>query len=65
VRAASDPLTLPATLRAILHEADSRLPIIGSRLMEDVVSDSIGQPRFTSLLVTFFSIVARLTHRFC
>lgn len=64
VRASGDQLTLPPALRAVVREADSRLPILENRPMEDVVSDSIGQPRFTSVLVTFFGIVAMLLGSF-
>jgi putative ABC transport system permease protein len=64
VRASGDGLTLQTALRAVVREADSRLPILENRAMEDVVSDSIGQPRFTSVLVTFFAIVAMLLGAF-
>jgi putative ABC transport system permease protein len=64
VRASGDPLALPVALRDVVREADSRLPMLNGRPMEDVVSESMGQPRFTSMLVTFFGIVALLIGSF-
>ena len=60
VRASRDPLAVAATVNATLREADASLPPIGGQLMEDIVSSSVGQPRFTSMLATFFAVVALL-----
>ena len=60
VRAAEDPLALAPALRAVVREADPGLPLIQNRLLDGVVRDSVGQPRFTSLLVTGFAAVALL-----
>jgi putative ABC transport system permease protein len=60
VRAAGDPLAIATAVNATLREADTALPRIGGQLMEDIVGTSVGQPRFTSMLVTFFAVVALL-----
>jgi putative ABC transport system permease protein len=57
---ADDPLVLARTLQAAVRESDPTLPVIGGRLFEDIVSDSMGQPRFTSQIVAFFAVVALL-----
>ena len=60
VRAAGDPLDIAATVNATVRDADRGLPTIGGQLMEDIVGANVGQPRFTSQLVTFFAVVALL-----
>ena len=60
VRATGDPLALAANVNATVREADTALPPIGGLLMEDIVGTSVGQPRFTSMLATFFAVVALL-----
>jgi putative ABC transport system permease protein len=60
VRAAGDAAALAPAVRNVIRDADRSLPLIGGRLMSDVVADSVGQPRFTSQLVTFFAVVALL-----
>jgi predicted permease len=60
VRASGDPLALAATVNSTVREADSALPPIGGQLMQDIVSTSVGQPRFTSQLATFFAVIALL-----
>ena len=60
VRAEGDPLAIAATVNATVREADPALPLIGGRTMQDVVRASVGEPRFTSMLATFFAGVALL-----
>lgn len=60
VRTAGDPLAVAAAVNATLREADPALPPIAGQLMQDVVRVSVGQPRFTSQLATFFAVVALL-----
>jgi putative ABC transport system permease protein len=60
VRAAGDPLAVAAAVNATVREADIALPPINGQLMDDVVGTSVGQPRFTSQLATFFAILALL-----
>ena len=59
VRAAGgDALSIAAAVNATVRAADPALPPLGGRLIEDYVNASIGQPRFTSQLATFFAVVA-------
>jgi predicted permease len=60
VRAAGDPLAVAAAVNTTVREADPALPPIGGQLMEDIVHASVGQPRFTSQLATFFAVIALL-----
>ena len=60
VRASGDPLAVAPAVNATLREADSALPPVGGQPMENIVNASVGQPRFTSQLATFFAIVALL-----
>jgi predicted lysophospholipase L1 biosynthesis ABC-type transport system permease subunit len=59
-RTAGDPRAVAAAVNAAVREADPALAPIGGRFMEDIVNQSIGQPRFTSQLATFFAVVALL-----
>jgi predicted permease len=53
-----DALSIAAAVNATVRAADPALPPLGGRLIEDYVSQSVGQPRFASQLVTFFAVVA-------
>jgi putative ABC transport system permease protein len=57
-RASGDPLAIAAAVNATVRAADPALPLLGGRPMEDIVNQSVGQPRFTSQLATFFAAVA-------
>ena len=52
------PMTLVSSLRAELHAVDPLLPLVGARTMDDVVSASVAQPRFATLLMTVFATLA-------
>jgi putative ABC transport system permease protein len=58
VRAAGDPLSLASAVSAAVREVDKDLPIAKLRTMESVVSSSIAQPRFRSLLLALFGVLA-------
>jgi predicted permease len=58
VRASGNPLAVATAVNATVREADTALPPINGQFMEDIVGTSVGQPRFTSLLATFFAVVA-------
>ncbi|MGB7470624.1 MAG: ABC transporter permease, partial [Candidatus Acidiferrum sp.] len=53
-----NPLTLAGEVRRQMNELDPSLPLADVRLMEDVLSGAQARPRFLSLLLTLFSIVA-------
>jgi putative ABC transport system permease protein len=56
--AGGDPRSLVGTVREQLGELDSSLPIADVRLMEDVLSRAQARPRFLTLLLSLFSVVA-------
>ncbi|HYM11188.1 MAG TPA: ABC transporter permease [Bryobacterales bacterium] len=60
VRAAADPAMLVKALPAAIWSLDKDLPISGLASMEDIVSNSMWQPRFSMLLLGSFAAVALL-----
>src|SRR5256885_3107502 len=52
------PITLSSSVRAVVHEIDPRQAIAKLRPMEAVVSSSIAQPRFRTLLLGLFGALA-------
>jgi putative ABC transport system permease protein len=57
-RAGSDPSGLPAALRAALRSVDGEQALFQIRPLSEVISDSLGQPRFNSLLMVIFAALA-------
>jgi predicted permease len=55
---AGDPHALAGAVREQLNEIDPSLPLADVRLMEDVLSKAQARPRFLTLLLSFFSVVA-------
>jgi putative ABC transport system permease protein len=53
-----DPRALAGQVRQQMNEVDSSLPLADVRLMEDVLSRAQARPRFLTLLLTLFSVVA-------
>jgi putative ABC transport system permease protein len=58
VRAEGDPTLVAGAVRAAIHEIDPALPIFGMQTMSDTVADSLARPRFLSLLLGAFSVIA-------
>jgi len=58
LRASGDPLSLASSVSAAVRETDKDLPIAKMRTMESVVSSSIAQPRFRSMLLSLFGALA-------
>ena len=58
VRADGDPQSLAASIRTAVREVDPSLPVYGLRPMTEVVGRSMVQPRFLSLLLATFSVIA-------
>jgi len=52
------PLSLATALRKELNAVDPLLPMVDARTMDDVVSASVQQPRFATLLMTVFASLA-------
>ena len=53
-----DPRALAGAVREQLSELDPTLPLADVRLMEDVLSRAQARPRFLTLLLSLFSVVA-------
>ena len=58
VRTSGDPNAQIAAARAAVTSVDAGLPLAAVRPMTDLVSTSAGQPRFTTLVMSFFAAVA-------
>ena len=58
VRADGDAARLAPSLREIVHEADPDQPVANIRTLDEVVSTSVAQPRFRTLLLGFFAAIA-------
>ncbi|MGB6833188.1 MAG: ABC transporter permease [Candidatus Acidiferrum sp.] len=53
-----DPRALAGAVRKQLNEMDPTLPLADVRLMDDVLSRAQARPRFLTLLLSLFSVVA-------
>ena len=55
---APDAMALLPAVKQLVWQLDDRLPVTRINLMEDLLAESITQPRFLLLLVTSFAIIA-------
>ncbi len=60
VRSAADPTVLTSSIRDAIHAVDKDQPIFRVMTMEQVVSNSVAQKRFSMLLLVIFAAVALL-----
>jgi putative ABC transport system permease protein len=58
VRAKSNPVALVTSIKSEISSMDNKLPLATVRTMEEVVSKSISQTRFTTALLALFASVA-------
>lgn len=58
LRTQKDPMSLVAGVREEIRRIDPTLPLADVRPLDEVVHDSVGQPRFLASLVLIFSLVA-------
>jgi putative ABC transport system permease protein len=58
VRGANDSTSLESSIRNVIRDLDSSLPVYNLRNMNEVVSKSMVQPRFLALLLATFSGIA-------
>jgi putative ABC transport system permease protein len=58
VRTAGEPLALANALRSQVQSLDRNLPIARLQTMESLVSGSVSQPRFRTLLLSLFAALA-------
>ena len=57
-RTAVPPLTLAEEMTQAVHELDANLPVANIRTVDDIVAESIAQPRFYMTLLAVFAAVA-------
>ena len=60
VRSNADVSTISTAVREQVHAVDPALPVYDLHTMDDIVSDSVAQPRFYTLLLTAFAGLALL-----
>jgi putative ABC transport system permease protein len=58
IRSDSDPLSLSADARDAVRELDGSLPAYSMRALEDVVDETLGERRFSMLLLALFAGMA-------
>jgi predicted permease len=58
VRTEGDPLALQSALRTAIHDMDKSAPIYQVSTLEDYVSKSAAQPRFETILIAGFAVIA-------
>jgi putative ABC transport system permease protein len=58
IRSSADPTAVIAAARAQLRAIDAELPMYNVRTLEEVVSQSVAQPRFYTLLLGAFAAIA-------
>jgi putative ABC transport system permease protein len=59
-RTNADPKAVASTLRGAVQSLDGNLPVSDIRTMNDLLSKSVAQPRFRTLLLGIFAAVALL-----
>ena len=60
VRTPGNPTAITASARAAVASIDAGLPLANVRPMSEIVSAASGQPRFTTLVMSFFASIAFL-----
>src|SRR5207249_8972690 len=58
VRTVVDPIAVTAGLRKVVSAIDAAVPLDDVETMEQLVSASVGQPRFRTALLAVFSMLA-------
>ncbi len=58
MRTSADPLALTGAIRAGVNAMDPNLPISEFTTVEEILSESVAQPRFYTMLLTLFAAVA-------
>jgi putative ABC transport system permease protein len=58
IKTIADPLSLAGAVRRIVASIDPSLPLAKVRTMEDVMAAASSRPRFLTLILTMFSVLA-------
>jgi putative ABC transport system permease protein len=60
VRTASDPVSLAGAFRDEVWAIDRELPVSNMKTVEQILGDSIAQPRFSTMLLAIFAALAMI-----
>ncbi|HYP05886.1 MAG TPA: ABC transporter permease [Bryobacteraceae bacterium] len=55
-----EPAVLAAAVRAVIRKMDSNLPVTAIRTLREIISESLAQQRFQTILISLFALVALL-----
>ena len=58
LRTSGDPMSMASTVAKVIRSVDPDMPVFDLRTMEDRISETVGQPRFQSMIVAFFAFAA-------
>jgi putative ABC transport system permease protein len=58
IRTAQDPVSQAAAIRAVINSVDPDQAVYNLRPMEELIFESVGQPRFRTWLIGAFAIIA-------
>jgi predicted permease len=58
VRTDGDPLSMVNAVRAQVQSVDPEIPVFGASSMEELISKSVSEPRFNSVLLASFAVLA-------
>jgi putative ABC transport system permease protein len=58
LRTSGDPLSMAGTVAKVIRSIDPDMPVYDVRTMEDRISETVGQPKFQSMIVAFFAFAA-------
>lgn len=60
VRTGGDPRTAIPAVRSAVRQVDPQLPLADLRTLDDALSDALARPRFTTVLLGIFAVLALL-----
>jgi putative ABC transport system permease protein len=60
VRTVGDPMAIASSVRRAVQEVDKDQPVTNVRSMEQILADSLAQPRFRTMLLSVFAAMALL-----
>lgn len=60
IRTSGDPIAMLGSVRTVLAQLDSNVPLYRINTVDDYISLSAAQPRFQAVLITFFAVMALL-----
>ncbi len=60
IRTSGDPLAALGPMRGVLNQMDNNIPLYRINTLDDFITLSSAQPRFQTVLITFFAVMALL-----